>query len=102
MIEIEGELDIDTATGIEQPLRAAAMDQDRALVVDLTNCVFIDSAGLAALLHGVNPMQNGGSNAVVVCPDGPVRHLLQLTAIDQTVRVFGDFDAAREAALAND
>jgi anti-sigma B factor antagonist len=82
-------------------LDEAARDRTRPLVVDLTGCGFVDSTGLATLLHGAKPAQNGESNVALVSAGGEVRRLLELTAIDRTIPVFDALDEAIEAVLAD-
>jgi anti-sigma B factor antagonist len=96
VVAIQGELVLDTAPGIREPLERAALDSKHPLVVDLTECVFMDSIGLAMLLHGAKPLQDGGSNVALVA-NGEVRRLLRLTAIDQTLPAYDSFDEAVEA-----
>ena len=76
-----------------------AKDEDQPLVIDLTRCDFIDSTGLAALLHGAKPAQNGESRVAIVSPVGDVRRMLELTAIDQSIPVFEDLEQAAAAVL---
>ena len=102
VVAIQGELDISTAPRVREPLSEAAGDAARPLVVDLTECEFVDSTGLAALLHGVKPAQNGESNVAFVSAGGEVRRLLELTAIDRTIPVFATLVEAMEAVLADD
>jgi anti-sigma B factor antagonist len=102
LVAIRGELDAVNAPQIEAPLDNAATDRQRSLVVDLSQCEFVDSSGLAALLHGIKPLQNGETKVALVCPEGSVRELLRLTAIDQTVPVFDGLEDAKSAALASD
>ena len=66
----------------------------------LTDCDFIDSTGLATLLHGAKPAQNGESSVALVSRGGEVRKLLELTAIDRTIPVFDTLDEAVVAVLA--
>jgi anti-sigma B factor antagonist len=100
VITIVGELDIATSPRVRELLSNAARDEDRPLVIDLTGCEFVDSTGLATLLHGAKPAQNGESNVALVCIGGEVRKLLELTAIDRTIPVYETLDSAIEAVLA--
>jgi anti-sigma B factor antagonist len=100
VITIVGELDIATSPRVRELLSDAARDEDRPLVIDLTGCEFVDSTGLATLLHGAKPAQNGESNVALVCVGGEVRKLLELTAIDRTIPVYETLDSAIEAVLA--
>jgi anti-sigma B factor antagonist len=101
VVTIRGELVLDTAPGIREPLEQAAQDGERPLVVDLTDCTFMDSIGLAMLLHGAKPLQDGGSKVALVA-SGEVRRLLRLTAIDQTLPAYDGFEEAVEAVQSTD
>jgi anti-sigma B factor antagonist len=94
VVGIQGELVMETAPEVREPLEKAARDPDSPLIVDLTDCTFMDSIGLSTLLHGAKPLQNGESNVALVCPEGEVRRLLRLTAIDQSLPAFESFDEA--------
>jgi anti-sigma B factor antagonist len=100
VITIVGELDIATSPKVRELLSDAARDDEKPLVIDLTGCDFVDSTGLATLLHGAKPAQNGESNVALVCVGGEVRKLLELTAIDRTIPVYETLDSAIEAVLA--
>jgi anti-sigma B factor antagonist len=102
VITIVGELDIATSPRVRELLSEAARDAERPLVIDLTGCDFVDSTGLATLLHGAKPAQNGESNVALVCVGGEVRKLLELTAIDRTIPVHESLDSAIKAVLAAD
>ena len=102
VVEISGELDIATSPRVRELLSDAASDGDRPIVLDLARCTFIDSTGLATLLHGTKPAQNGESNVAIVSVGGEVRKLLELTAIDKTIPVFDAVDQAITAVLTVD
>ena len=102
VVEIRGELDMAASPRVRDLLDAAAADAERPLVVDLSGCEFIDSTGLATLLHGAKPAQNGESNVALVSPGGEVRRLLELTAIDRTIPVFDTVEKAVDRVLATD
>lgn len=99
VITISGELDIATSPQVRELLSEAARDEDKPLVIDLTRCDFVDSTGLATLLHGAKPAQNGESNVALVSVGGEVRKLLELTAIDRTIPVYETLDGALDAVL---
>jgi anti-anti-sigma factor len=68
VVSVRGELDIATSPQVRELLGDAATDQVRPLVIDLVECECIDSTGLAALLHGAKPAQNGQSHVAIVSP----------------------------------
>ena len=100
VVAIRGELDIATSPGAREVLYEAARDRARPLVIDLSECQFIDSTGLAALLHGAKPLQNGESHVAIASPNSDVRRLFELTAIDQTIPVHDSLDEAIAAVMA--
>jgi anti-sigma B factor antagonist len=99
VVAVRGELDIATSPQVRELLAEVARDEDQPLVIDLTRCDFIDSTGLAALLHGAKPAQNGESRVAIVSPAGDVRRMLELTAIDQSIPGLGDLEQAAAAVL---
>ena len=102
VVEIQGELDISTSPRVRVLLDEAAADHDRPLVIDLNRCDFVDSTGLATLLHGAKPAQNGESNVGLVSSGGEIRRLLELTAIDRTIPVFATLEDALRGILEAD
>jgi anti-anti-sigma factor len=102
LVSIGGELDISTSNRVRELLSHAAEDTVRPLVVDLSRCDFIDSTGLATILHGAKPAQDGQSNVAIVSAGGEVRKLLELTAIDRTIPVYSTLDEALAAVVSVD
>ena len=100
IVRIRGEFDLANSAPVEDLLVGASRDTEHPLIIDLSECPFIDSTGLATLLHGTKPAQNGESHVALVSPGGEVRRLLALTAIDRTIPVFDTVDEARDAVLA--
>ena len=99
VVVLQGVLDMETAEDLESRLAGGAADPSRPLVVDLTQCEFIDSVGLSALLQGAKPLQNGEANVAFVTPGGVVRRLLELTAVDRTIPVFNNREEACASVL---
>ena len=60
----------------------------RALVIDLTDCTFLDSCGLGALI-GVVRRVHGANGRVVISigPESPVRQLLRHAGLDHLAPV---------------
>lgn len=88
VVSVEGELDLATAERLEAPTEVAR-DADCALLLDLSQCSFIDSTGLRTVLQGCQALGSCGDELVVVTGrDSPVQKMLSLTGIDLSVRVF--------------
>lgn len=87
-----GEVDI----GTTDVITAAIEEAGRRLVVDLTGATFMDSSGLATLMAAHNARAEEGSLAVV-CREGSVRRLLQVSGVDRVIAVIDDLAALPDA-----
>ena len=57
------------------------------LMLDLTGCTFIDSLGIAALVHCADEMHRRGRVVCVVCRAPQVRRTLSLSGVDEQIPV---------------
>ncbi len=96
VVRIRGELDLASAPKLAEVLGRLDPSPSGRLVIDLAECKFIDSAGLSAILHGVQALGDAGGSIRIACPEGHLRDLLRITAIDQSIPVV----ATRDEALA--
>lgn len=94
IVGVRGDVDLSTSERFGALLQRLAREPGGAVIVDLTKCVFMDSSGLAALLHAA------GRRAAfsIVGGTGPPSDVLRMTGIDQTVRVFTTLEEALAAA----
>jgi len=100
VVSIIGEFDIASAEQAKRVLDQAVADREHVLVVDLTRCEFIDSAGLGTLLAATRRRAEEANVAVAAAPDSELRRMLDLTGISLTLPTFESVDAATEAAAA--
>ncbi len=87
---ISGELDQATASELREPLQEAINDETRAVVIDMTQCGFIDSTGLGIIVEAWKQLQerNGDSAGFAICcPEPEVRRLLEVTGLDQAIAI---------------
>jgi len=82
-IAVGGELDLATARELEQEIEAAEQSDARQIVVDMTALTFIDSTGVALLVHAIkHSQQNGDRLRIRRCDAVGVRRVLEMTGID--------------------
>ena len=93
VIAVTGELDLSNVDRLAEPVQDA-VSEGQPLVLDLSPCTFIDSSGLRFVLQLHRELAANGKEMAVVVPDGQVRRLLYVTAIDQSIRVFPALDDA--------
>jgi anti-sigma B factor antagonist len=96
-IRLSGELDQATAPELEEPLAEALGDGNGAVLVNLTDCEFIDSTGIAVLVRANDELKDQDERRLLLCcPHSQVRRLLQVTGIDKGM----DLHDTRDQALA--
>jgi anti-sigma B factor antagonist len=98
LLTVEGELDIATASRMITALNEAVADMSRPLVVDLSQCVFMDSTGLALLINARRRVVRSGHGFAIVCPSGPIARVFEIADMVESLRVFPDRESARAAA----
>jgi anti-sigma B factor antagonist len=99
LVEVNGELDLSTATQLEEPLHDAVSSTAAAVVIDLTDCTFIDSTGIALVVRAWQRVDasagNGGEGGLVLCcQNEQVRRVLEVTGLEHSLRVFATRDEA--------
>jgi anti-sigma B factor antagonist len=92
VVEIDGDIDIATVPDLEEPVILAIRDGRRPVILDLSECAFIDSSGIRLLLrahHGLqeNNGDGGGSALLAVIARDQVARMLRLTAVDKVIPV---------------
>lgn len=102
LLEINGELDLSTAPQLERQLDQAIASPKAAVLIDLTDCTFIDSTGIALVVRAWQRVDaaagNGGEGALVLCcQNEQVRRVLEVTGLEHSLRVFQTRDEAAAA-----
>ncbi|HLY50011.1 MAG TPA: STAS domain-containing protein, partial [Solirubrobacteraceae bacterium] len=82
-LEIMGELDILTAPKFATELNTIVRRSHQDIVVDLRQADFLDSAGLQILLGAQRRLSHDGRKLKVVCDEGPVRRVIELTRLEE-------------------
>jgi anti-sigma B factor antagonist len=78
-----GEVDMSNAARVQEELLAAADDAPGALVVDLTETDYLDSAWFPAMERVALGLARSGRTLRLVCPpSAPTRRLLELAGIE--------------------
>lgn len=93
-MSVLGELDLGTHERLSEELTEAAGGKE-PIVVDLTECEFIDSSGVRALLLGLRAAGEGRLS--IAGPSPQVQRLLEMTGLGKAVPVHGSLQAALDA-----
>ncbi|HEX3736861.1 MAG TPA: STAS domain-containing protein [Solirubrobacterales bacterium] len=102
LVEVHGELDLSTASQLEKPLEEAIRNADAAVLIDLADCQFIDSTGIALIVRAWQRIDaaagNGGEGGLVLCcQNEQVRRVLEVTGLEHSLRIFATRDEAAAA-----
>jgi anti-sigma B factor antagonist len=105
IISVQGELDLSTAGDLETPLEAAVASGDARMLIDLSQCEFIDSTGIALIVRAWQRLDRGadgdGSGRVVICSQNEqVRRVLEITGLESSISIHGTRDEAIAALRA--
>jgi anti-sigma B factor antagonist len=95
VITVRGELDLATASEFSRPLFQAIDDGKKAVLVDLSDVVFIGSNGLATLLNGLRRLTRKGGRLALATANPTVLRMFEITRTDTTFAIF----PTRELAL---
>jgi anti-sigma B factor antagonist len=91
VVYVSGELDLATAPRLEQVLRELGADP---VVVDLSECTFLDSAGMGVLLGSARALGDAGRSLRVATADPRILRVLEITAVNTLIAVHPDVEAA--------
>jgi anti-anti-sigma factor len=96
MISVRGELDLSTAPDLERPLEEALESEDRTVLIDLSECEFIDSTGIALIVRAWQRLDDGESGrSLVICSyNDQVRRVLEITGLGTSIPVLRTRDEA--------
>ena len=97
VVAVSGEIDIAVAGRLESALARASAKGPR-VILDLTECSFIDSSGLRAILLASRELENGRGLAVAA-PNSQVLRVLEISRMGDCVPIFDSPRAARGAVL---
>ncbi len=98
VLPLEGEIDLHISPNITATLNRMIEKKPKQLVVDLSRVTYIDSAGLAALIEGMQKIEAYGGKFALAGLQETVRSIFEIARLDQIFRIFPDVDAALAAA----
>ena len=92
-----GDIDLATSRDLGSQLGEIAGEPGVAAVLDLSQVTFMDSIGLAAVVHARSRLGADSRLALVVAPDSYAELVLEIAGMPRAFAIFAD----REAAIAH-
>jgi len=101
-IAVRGELDLSTAPELEGPLEQALESGEGSVLIDLAQCEFIDSTGIALIVRAWQRLDSGnnGRSLVLCSQNDQVRRVLEITGLELSIPVHQTRDEAMAALTA--
>jgi anti-sigma B factor antagonist len=96
VVAVAGEVDLATGPELERAL--LALPASASVIVDLTDCGFMDSTGLHILASAHRRLGASGGQLAVVSANQAVLTVFELTKLDQVLAIY----PSRAAALSGD
>jgi anti-sigma B factor antagonist len=96
VVALAGELDLSTIPRVEKEL-FGELHARTGVIVDLTKVSFIDSSGIALLIHAFRATDDSGTLNTVIAEGSQVERVLRLAGIDRALPLFMERAPALEA-----
>lgn len=99
---LTGEVDMSNATSVRQLISGAVTPDDDAVIVDLSELAFMDSAGLHSVVELSTVLDEGRQQLLLCVPHGsPMERAIEIIGLPRAVSVHASRDAAMAAARAS-
>jgi len=94
VVKLPAEIDATCAAEVGKELAFAFSPAARAVIADMTETSFCDSAGIRMLVASYGQAAENGTKLVLVAPAGAVRRVFDLVDMGSLVPVYASLDAA--------
>ncbi len=89
LLSVRGELDIATASSLDERLRAL-LDEHHQVVLDLSELSFLDSTGLAVLVRAAQMAEGAGGGFAVRAVSSSAQRVLELSGVADRLKLLPD------------
>lgn len=99
---LTGEVDMSNATSVRQQIAESVTPDDDAVIIDMSELSFIDSAGLHALIELGTVLDERRQKLLLCLPPGStIRRAIEIIGLPHAVSVYSDRSEAMEAVRAS-
>lgn len=96
LVEVSGDLDIDTAPALRHHLEGVLQSGVRKVIVDFANAYYIDSTGISLLLSTWNRLAERSGKLAVVCTVPRIKKVFQIVNLVDVIPIVDTQEAARD------
>ena len=90
VVTMPAEIDVTNSASVDSVLAGVAAQHPEIITADMTGTVFCDSSGIHALARTHRRAAANGGELRLAVGASPAVRVLQLTGLDQVLRVFDD------------
>jgi anti-anti-sigma factor len=102
MAILSGEVDMSNAASVRLQVAGSVTSDEDALIVDVSELSFMDSAGLHALIELGTVLDERRQQFLLCVPHGsPIERAIEIIGLPHAVRVYANRNEALEAARAS-
>jgi anti-anti-sigma factor len=95
-IDIEGEIDANTARKLDRTLNSLLAQGHSRLVLDASQMTYISSAGLRAIVFAQREAGQRGGQLRICCLDGQALRIFEMACLDEYLRLCSTRQEAME------
>lgn len=88
-------VDINNSTELRDLIRSQFDDQNYRIVLDMSDTRYVDSSGLGAVVSRIANLRSNNGDVRLVTGQDSVLNLLELTHLNQILKVYPDLGRAR-------
>lgn len=97
VLPVSGRFDANQVHAIQREFDSLLTAGARFIILDLSDVLFVDSSALAVLVRGMRSCRERNGELLLCGLRQPVSTILELTRMDQAIRIFRDELSARTA-----
>jgi len=94
VLHAQGRLTLEDVSGLKRNLEQAWRLSISRIVLDLSDCPYVDSSGIALLVDALNRSRKEKKGFLLAAPGPQVQSVLQLTKLDKIFQVFPSVESA--------
>jgi anti-sigma B factor antagonist len=101
ILAVKGEIDIYTASALDERLSGLIAEGAYRLVVDLTEVDFLDSTGLGVMVKTLKRVREHDGSLDVVVSNDRILKVFRITGLDQVVPLHDSLPSALESVASS-
>ena len=99
LIKLGGRLDLEGTNSIEKQFIQYCAGENVFVLVDLSEVTYLSSIGIPMLITSAKAISNRGGRMALLNPQANVRSVMDVTGVSNMVRIYKDFETAKERLM---